>query len=152
MVTTVQRVAHAALWRCCSSRVTRTSICASSVTLPAWMSSVFPPLEEGVSTSVHSLLSMRNEEVLWLVHRSASRHVVGQSGQDSPSSNPLLAFILVHWGRGERHSLLLLRRRSRDGVSTSPQIAKLVVMMYVNCEMWCFLRQLSEVSSSSKSS
>ena len=37
-------------------------------------------------------------------------------------------------------------------MSTSPQVAKLVVMMYVNCEMWCFLHQLSEVSSSSKSS
>lgn len=43
-------------------------------------------------------LTTLHEEVLWLVHRSASRHVVGQSGQDSPSSNPLLAFILVHWG------------------------------------------------------
>lgn len=43
-------------------------------------------------------LTTLHEEVLWLVHRSASRHVVGQSGQDSPSSNPLLAFILVHGG------------------------------------------------------
>ena len=45
----------------------------------------------GAPTALH-------EEVLWLVHRSVSRHGVGQSGQTPPSSNPLLAFILVHCG------------------------------------------------------
>lgn len=42
--------------------------------------------------------------------------------------------------------------REAKGEGTSLQVAKLVVMMYVNCEMRRFLRQLSEVSSSSKSS
>ena len=98
-------------------------------------------------------LTTLHEEVLWLVHRSASRHVVGQSGQGSPSSNPLLAFILVHGGaRGATLPASAETQEQGWGVSTSPQVAKLVVMMYVNCEMWYFLRQLSEVSSSSKSS
>ena len=114
---------------------------------------MFPTLEEGISTSVHSPLSMRRSCGWYtVVPADTLSDNRGKTLRPPTRCWPSSSFTGGWGGRGERHSLLLLRRRSRDGVSTSPQVAKLVVMMYVNCEMWCFLHQLSEVSSSSKSS